>query len=181
MENGRARPRNYIVQGKKKTKKLRRFFCFFLSLNNARKLTWTLITKQHLVRLGFLLLGRLDCQDIQVVEVLLEGHPQGRRIVVRHAVLFAHRLDNGVQISQVAVIDAGEQVMFNLVVEAASEQESQVAVVPKGVRGDDLSKQEEKDNSSKEDLNGADLENSRATVVVAVHCSLITALLTWCL
>ena len=70
--------------------------------------------------------------------VLAERARQGLSLVVGHVVLLAEGLDNWLQVAVVAVVDAGEQVVLNLIVEATSEDEGQVAVDTKRVAGDGL-------------------------------------------
>jgi len=73
-----------------------------------------------------------------VRNVLAERARQGLSLVVGHVVLLAEGLDNWLQVAVVAVVDAGEQVVLNLIVEATSEDEGQVAVDTKRVAGDGL-------------------------------------------
>lgn len=83
-------------------------------------------------------LGGLDAHLLQMGNVLHKRTPQRRRVVVRHVVLLAHSLHNGLQLAVVAVVDAGEEVVLDLVVEAAREEERRVAAVGKSVARNDL-------------------------------------------
>ena len=81
---------------------------------------------------------RLGTELRQVREVLVESLPQARGIVEEDSMLGTDLLDNGVKGMVVAVVDAGEEVVLDLIVEAACEEKGGVAGVAKSVASQDL-------------------------------------------
>jgi len=56
-------------------------------------------------------------------EILLHGFPKTGGLMVEDTMLFAHLLHNGLDVRVMAVVDAREEMVFDLKVETAGEQE----------------------------------------------------------
>eukprot|EP00037_Helgoeca_nana_P006211 m.57518 g.57518 ORF g.57518 m.57518 type:complete len:316 (+) comp17100_c1_seq1:799-1746(+) len=85
--------------------------------------------------------NRRDTQLLQVAVVLAKCFDDTARLGVLDVVLLARLLDNLPDVGEVAVVDAREQVVLDLQVQATGEEEGgppRDALVHKGVRRDDL-------------------------------------------
>lgn len=68
-----------------------------------------------------------------MLQVLRHGLGETRRLVVEHPVLLTHLLHNGLDVRVVAVVDAGEEMVFDLQVESPREEEGEPSTERAGV------------------------------------------------
>ena len=64
----------------------------------------------------------------QVSHMLAESLPEGGRIVVGYAMLFAYFSDVWLQLAKMHMVHRGEQMVLRLKIQATSEQKDQIVV-----------------------------------------------------